>query len=65
MRVLQKKRDEKGNFNYEFKPDSFMYALMLEFYGRTSKQDFIAMLPFPYPGLKHIYQKANSPNVQL
>lgn len=64
MRVLQKKQDKERNLVYEFRPGSLMYALMLEFYTRTSKQEFIAMLPFIYPELKHIYQKAN-PNVKL
>jgi len=59
MRVLQKKPGAEGKPQYEFMPGSLMYALMLEFYVRTSKEGFIAMLPFIYPPLKPYYQKAN------
>ncbi len=58
-RVLEKKKDKDGNERYEFMPGSLMYALMLEFCSRASKQEFIAMLPFIFPPLKPIYQKAN------
>lgn len=66
MRVLQKKPGADGKLQYEFMPgpDSLMYGLMLEFYGRTSKERFIAMLPFIFPPLKEAYQKAN-PDVKL
>ena len=66
MRVLQKKQGADGKPQYEFMPgpDSLMYSLMLEFYGRTSKEGFIAMLPFIFPPLKSVYQKANS-GIQL
>ena len=63
-RVLEKKKGKDGKERYEFMPGSFMYSLMLEFYSRTSKQEFIAMLPFIFPPLKEIYQKAN-PGVQF
>lgn len=58
-RVLEKKKDQGGKERYEFMPGSLPYELMLEFYSRTSKQEFIAMLPFIFPPLKHVYQKAN------
>ena len=64
MRVLQKKQAAAGKQQYEFMPGSLMYGLMLEFYGRTSKEGFIAMLPFMFPPLKPVYQKAN-PGVQF
>ena len=64
MRVLRKKQAADGKPQYEFMPGSLMYGLMLEFYGRTSKERFIAMLPFIFPPLKPIYQKAN-PGVQF
>jgi len=53
-----------GKPQYEFMPGSLMYALMLEFYGRTSKEGFTAMLPLIFPPLKEVYQKAN-PGVKL
>jgi len=37
---------------------------MLELFFAMTKQEFIATLPFVYPELKPIYQKAN-PGVQL
>lgn len=61
-RVLLK-RGHDGKEAYEFMPGSLMYSLMLQFYSRTSKQEFIAMLPFIFPPLKPVYQKAN-PGVQ-
>jgi hypothetical protein len=64
MRVLEKKTGQDGQPRYEFMPGSLMYALMLEFYNRTSRHDFVAMLPFIFPPLKHIYQEAN-PNVRF
>ena len=64
MRVLQKKQGPDGKPRYEFMPGSLMYALMLEFYVRASKEGFIAMLPFIFPPLKAVYQKAN-PGVKL
>ena len=64
MRVLQKKKGQNGAARYEFMPGSLMYSLMLELYIRTSKQEFIAMLPFIFPPLKETYQKAN-PNIQF
>lgn len=64
MRVLQKKPGPDGKPRYEFMPGSLMYGLMLEFYGRSSKEGFIAMLPFIFPPLKPVYQKAN-PGVQF
>ena len=63
-RVLQKKKGKDGKDAYEFMPGSLPYGLMLEFYSRTSKQEFIAMLPFISPPLKSVYQKAN-PGIQL
>lgn len=64
MRVLQKKKDKEGKERYEFMPGSLMYKLMLEIYSGTAKERFIAMLPFIFPSLKEIYQKAN-PGVQF
>ncbi|MBI2558959.1 hypothetical protein HYW20_06580 [Candidatus Woesearchaeota archaeon] len=64
LRVLQKKKDKDGKERYEFMPGSLMYGLMLEFYGRTSKEGFIAMLPFIFPPLKSVYQKTN-PEIRL
>lgn len=64
MRVLQKKQGDDGKPHYEFMPGSSMYGLMLEFYGRTSKEGMIAMLPFIFPPLKSVYHKAN-PGIQL
>ncbi len=59
-RVLEKKPSPPdGKPRYEFMSGSLMYALMLEFFNRTEKHDFIAMLPFIFPPLKEIYQKAN------
>lgn len=58
-RVLEKKKDKDGKERYEFMPGSLMYRLMLEVYSGTSKERFIAMLPFIFPPLKSVYQKAN------
>ena len=58
-RVLQKKKQKDDRESYEFMPGSLMYALMIELYSRTSKQEFIAMLPFIFPPLKEVYQQAN------
>jgi len=59
FRVLNKKRGTDGKENYEFRPGSPMYKLMLELFFAMTKQEFIATLPFVYPELKPIYQKAN------
>ena len=59
FRVLTPKKIQDGKGIYEFMPGSLMYALMLELYSATTKQEFIATLPFIFPPLKPIYQKAN------
>src|SRR3989338_628246 len=67
MRVLTKKSSAPdGKPRYEFMPGSFMYALMLESFNklRDTRLEFTAMLPFIFPPLKEVYQKAN-PGVQL
>lgn len=67
MRVMQKKPSAPdGKPRYEFMPGSFMYALMLETYNRLkdTRLEFTAMLPFIFPPLKPVYQKAN-PGVQF
>ncbi|MBI4167604.1 MAG: M23 family metallopeptidase [Candidatus Aenigmarchaeota archaeon] len=58
--VLTKAKDGK----YKCLPGSDMYSLMLDFLHLTSKNPFIAMLPFPHPMLLDFYKKGN-PNVQL
>lgn len=62
--LLTKRSAPDGKRRYEFMPGSLMYTLMLELYPRTSRHEFIAMLPFIFPPLKDVYQKAN-PGVQL
>lgn len=45
--------------NYKYPPDSALYALMMQIFTYTSNQEFIAMLPIPYPRLVDFYQKEN------
>ncbi|MBI4167602.1 MAG: M23 family metallopeptidase [Candidatus Aenigmarchaeota archaeon] len=62
--VLQKHQGRNGEVGYKYLPGHFMYSLMLEVFAYTSKQPFIAMLPFPHPMLKSFYQKEN-PGLQF
>ncbi|MBI2667751.1 M23 family metallopeptidase [Candidatus Woesearchaeota archaeon] len=64
LRVLvsQKHPNEGGIYNHL--PGSFLYSEWLKAEAYTSKQPFIAMLPFPHPMLKSFYQKEN-PGVQF
>ena len=62
--VLQKHQGKNGEISYKYLPGHFMYSLMLEVFAYTSKQPFIAMLPFPHPMLLDFYKKEN-PNVSF
>lgn len=62
MRVLVKKRGPDGKSQYEFLPGSLMYALNIELINRMpdTYHEFPAFLPFIFPILKPVYQKANT-----
>ena len=62
MLVSQKHPNEDGVYNHI--PGSFLYSEWLKAEAYTSKQQFIAMLPFPHPMLLDFYKKEN-PNVPL
>ena len=59
--VLKKQPDKEGRSAYRYSPGSLPYSLTLELFTRTAQtgQEFVAMLPFIFPPLKEIYQKAN------
>ena len=53
-RVLVKKGGK-----YEFGVGGIMHSLLIQTWNATSKQEFIAMLPFIFPPLKSVYQAKN------
>ena len=59
MLVLTKHTGKDGSSGYRHLSGTQPYAWMLQIFSRTSNQEFIAMLPFIFPTLKPVYQKAN------